>query len=151
MRQCLGEAQTASGHTHAPYCEDTWPHNTSGRNAGLRCRGIKAGAGALLPLVLACSVPWYGVAAHSTAAGMERGTGGGTSLLSVGIGMLSWLVAMVIVAALLLGGMLLLNALVQQYWPQDVRQALDNALPATAVAAAVPEDHQGGDAVVVRE
>ena len=43
--------------------------------------------------------------------------------LAVGIGMLSWLVAVVIVATLLLGGMLLLNALVQHYWPQDVRQA----------------------------
>ena len=41
-------------------------------------------------------------------------------LLAVSIGTLSWLVAVVIIAAILLGGMVLLNALVQRYWPQDV-------------------------------
>jgi hypothetical protein len=39
---------------------------------------------------------------------------------AVSIGTLSWLVAVVISAAVLLGGMVLLNALVQRYWPQDV-------------------------------
>jgi hypothetical protein len=63
--------------------------------------------------------------------------------------MLSWLVAVVIVAPLLLGGMLLLNALVQHYWPQDVRQALDSVPPAPAAAAAA--DQQRGDTVVVSE
>jgi hypothetical protein len=142
MRQCLGEEQTTSG--------DALHYNTRGRNATLRRGGIKAGAGVLFCLLLAWSVPWYGVATHSTAAGMEWGTRGGAYLLAVGIGTLSWLVAVVIVAALLLGGILLLNALVQQYWPQDGRQTLDSVPPETATAAAVaPEDQQRGSAVGV--
>jgi hypothetical protein len=44
-------------------------------------------------------------------------------LLAVGIETVSWLVGVMLVAALLLAGMLLLNALVQRYWPQVGRQA----------------------------
>ena len=42
---------------------------------------------------------------------MERDARGLTPLLAVSIGTLSWLVAVVIIAAVLLGGMVLLNAL----------------------------------------
>jgi hypothetical protein len=57
-------------------------------------------------------------------------------LLAIGLGTLSWLTAVVIMAALLLGGMLLLNALVQRYWPQEVSPSLDNvpAVPTDLVA-----------------
>jgi hypothetical protein len=72
-------------------------------------------------------------------------------LLAVGIGTLSWLTGVVIVAALLLGALLLLDAFVQRYWPQDVRQALDSAPTATAAPAAAPQDQQWGVAVAVRE
>jgi hypothetical protein len=51
-------------------------------------------------------------------------------LLAVGLGILSWLAAVILVAALLLGGLLLLNAFVQRYWPQDVRQPLDSPIGA---------------------
>ena len=56
----------------------------------------------------------------------EKPTHGGEhyAAMSMGradhIGTLSWLAAVVIIAAVLLGGMVLLNALVQRYWPQDV-------------------------------
>ena len=58
-------------------------------------------------------------------------------LLAIGLGTLSWLTAVVIMAALLLGGMLLLNALVQRYWQQEVSPPLDNVptVPADLVAA----------------
>jgi hypothetical protein len=147
MQQGLGEAQTASRHTHAPHRGDAWHHHTRGRNAGRGRGGTTAKAGALLVLALAWSVPWYEVAAGSTAAGMARDARSGAPLLAVGIGILSWLGALIIVAALLFGGMLLLNTLVHQYWLQDVRQVLDSVLPATAA----PEDEQQDGAVVVRE
>ena len=122
------------------------------RNAGLRRGGTPVRASALLPLVLAWSVLWSGVAAPSAAAGLERGADDVPYLLAVGIGTLSWLVGVVIVAALLLGGILLFHTLVHQYWPQDVRQAPDSVPPVpTDVAAAVPEDLQRGGAVVGRE
>jgi hypothetical protein len=57
----------------------------------------------------------------------ERVTRGIAPLLAVSLGTLSWLAAVVIMAALLLGGMLLLNALVQWYWPQEVSQSVDSA------------------------
>lgn len=75
-----------------------------------------------------------------------------TYLLAVGVGILSWLAAVVIVAALLLGVMLLLNALAQRYWPQDVRQSPDRVPAATALStAAGQEGRQRGYAAVVRE
>jgi hypothetical protein len=149
MRPSLEEAQTVSRHTQPR--ADAWPHNPKGRNAGQRRGGIMAVAGALLLLVSAWVVPWDGVAAGSTVAGMARDAHAGAPLLAVGIGVLSWLGAVVIVAALLLWSMLLLNALVHQYWPQNVRQALDSVPPSIAAATAAPEDQQRDTAVVVRE
>jgi hypothetical protein len=105
MRQCLGEKQTASEHTHPPSRRGAGYHHTKDMNTSLRHRGTTTGIGVLLSLLVA----WYGVTAHSAPA----------PLLAIGIGVLSWLVAVVIVAALLLGGLLLLKALVHQYWPQD--------------------------------
>src|SRR5712691_6212333 len=46
---------------------------------------------------------------------MERDARSIAHLLAIGLATLSWLAAVVIMAALLLGGMLLLNALVQRY------------------------------------
>ena len=68
---------------------------------------------------------------------MERDAWGMAPLLAIGLGTLSWLAAVVIMAALLLGGMLLLNALVQRYWPQEISPSLDNVptVPADLVAA----------------
>jgi CBS-domain-containing membrane protein len=73
-------------------------------------------------------------------------------LLAVGVGILSWLAAVVIVTAILLGVMLLLNALAQRYWPQDVRQSLDSVHTATTTSTpAAQEDQQRGRAAGVRE
>ena len=68
---------------------------------------------------------------------MERNARGMAPLLAIGLGTLSWLAAVVIMTALLLGAMLLLNALVQWYWPQEVSPSLDNVptVPAALVAA----------------
>jgi hypothetical protein len=72
---------------------------------------------------------------------MERGIWGMAPLLAIGLGTLSWLAAVLIMAALLLGCMLLLNALVQWYWPQEVSPSQDNALtvPATPSTCSVME------------
>jgi CBS-domain-containing membrane protein len=82
---------------------------------------------------------------------MERGARGMVYLLAVGVGILSWLAAVVIVTAILLGVLLLLNALAQRYWPQDIRQSLDSVHTATTSTAAAQEDQQRGRAAVVRE
>ena len=68
---------------------------------------------------------------------MERNVWGMAPLLAIGLGTLSWLAAVLIMAALLLGCMLLLNALVQWYWPQEISPSLDNVptVPADLVAA----------------
>jgi hypothetical protein len=68
---------------------------------------------------------------------MERDVWGMAPLLAIGLGTLSWLAAVLIMAALLLGCMLLLNALVQWYWPQEISPSLDNVptVPADLVAA----------------
>jgi hypothetical protein len=95
---------------------------------------------ALLFLLSAWSMPWYGVAS-SAAVRMERGARGMAPLLAIGMGILSWLAAVVIMAALLLGGLLLLNALVQRDWPQDVSSSLDSA-PTIPAARAVGQDDQ---------
>jgi hypothetical protein len=81
----------------------------------------------------------------------ERVTRGMTPLLAVGTGTLTWLVAVVVMAALLFGGLLLLNALVQRYWPQEVSQAVDNAPAVPADLAAAPEDPQKVRARAVRK
>jgi hypothetical protein len=74
---------------------------------------------------------------------MERGALGVPYLAAVGLGTLSWLTAVIIVTALLLGGLLLLNALVQRYVPRHVSQARDSVPPATtAVPAAEQQDQQ---------
>src|SRR5262249_52267141 len=68
---------------------------------------------------------------------MERDAWGMAPLLAIGLGTLSWLVAVLIMAALLLWGMLVLNALVQRDWPQGITPALDHVptVPADLVAA----------------
>ena len=82
---------------------------------------------------------------------MERDARGMAPLLAIGFGTLSWLAAVVIMAALLLGGMLLLNALVQRYWPQEVNQSLDSAPSVPAARATVQEDPQKARARAVQE
>jgi hypothetical protein len=81
----------------------------------------------------------------------ERVAGALAPLLAGGLGILSWLAAVVLMAALLFGGMLLLNALVQWYWPQEVTQSVDSALAVPADLAAAPEDPQKVRARTVRE
>jgi hypothetical protein len=71
-------------------------------------------------------------------------------LLVVGMGTLSWLAAVVIMAAVLFGGLLLLNALVQRYWPQEVHQSVHSASTGPADRAAAPEDPQKVRASAVR-
>jgi|SRR5215831_9830527 len=112
MQQHPCKELTAGGQTHAPRRRGVWYHDTVGRKASLRKWGTMAAAGALLALLWAGSDLWYGVASGSVAAGMARGS---PHLLAVGIGTLSWLAGVVIVAALLFGAMLLLHALVQLY------------------------------------
>src|SRR5438132_13998434 len=112
MRPCPWEEQRAREHEHAKRSEGAWQHDRGWHTASLRSWGMVVAAGALLFLLLAWSMPWYGVAS-SAAAGMERGARSMAPLLAIGIGILSWLAAVVIMAALLLGGQLLLNALMQ--------------------------------------
>ena len=112
MQQHPCKELTAGGQTHAPRRRGVWYHDTVGRKASLRKWGTMAAAGALLALLWAGSDLWYGVASGSVAAGMARGS---PHLLAVGIGTLSWLAGVVIVAALLFGAMLLLHALVHLY------------------------------------
>ena len=71
-------------------------------------------------------------------------------LLAAGMGTLSWLAAVVIMAALLFGGLLLLHALVHRYGPQEVRQSVDSASTGPADRAAAPEDPQKVRASAVR-
>lgn len=151
MQQYPGAKQTASVPDHAQHRVGGCHHDLGCRNAGLRHWRTTA-AGALLPLLSAAPMSWSGVAAHSVAAGMEQDARGMTYLLAVAIGTLSWLAAVVIVAAILLGVMLLLDALAQRYWPQDVRPSWDRiptaaaASPATALAG-----QQNGLTVAGRE
>jgi hypothetical protein len=119
MRQCPWEEQTVRAQEHAKRRVGAWHHDLVWKTAGLRSWGTAVAAGALLPLLSAWSMPWYGVAS-SAGARMARDARGMAPLLAVSIGTLSWLAAVVIIAAILLGGMVLLNALVQRYGPQDV-------------------------------
>jgi hypothetical protein len=57
----------------------------------------------------------------------------------------------VIMATLLLGGMLLLNALVRRYWPQEVSPSLDNVPTVPADLVAVQEDPHKARARAVQE
>jgi len=72
-------------------------------------------------------------------------------LLAIGLGTLSWLAAVLIMAALLLGRMLLLNALVQWYWPQEIGPSLDNVRTVPVDLVAAQEDPQKARARVVQE
>ena len=72
-------------------------------------------------------------------------------LLAIGLGTLSWLTAVLIMAALLLGGMLLLKALVQRYWPQEISPSLDNVHTVPADLVAAQEDPQKARARAVQE
>ena len=137
MRQYRADEQTTRGPEPAPHRVGAWHHDPVGRQAALRSWGTTAATGALLPLLSAWSRPWSGVAAQRVAAGIEQGAHRLPSLLAVSIGILSWLAGVVIVAALLLGGLLLLNALVQWCWPQDVRPSLDR-VPTRPSAKAPP-------------
>lgn len=110
MQQHLYKELTAGGQTHAPRRSGVGDHDTVGRKASLRKWGTTAAAGVLLPLLSAWARPWSGVAA-----GMEQGAHRMPYLLAVGIGTLSWLAGVIIIAALLFGAMLLLHALVQLY------------------------------------
>ncbi len=62
-------------------------------------------------------------------------------LLAVGLGTLSWLVAVVLMAALLCGGLLLLHACVHWSWPKEVSPSVDSAptVPADRVADDGPD------------
>ena len=82
---------------------------------------------------------------------MERDVRGMAPLLAIGLGTLSWLAAVVIMAALLLGGMLLLNALVQWYWPQKISPSLDNVPTVPAALVAAQENPHKARARAVRE
>jgi hypothetical protein len=82
---------------------------------------------------------------------IERGVWGMAPLLAIGFGTLSWLAAVLIMAALLLGCMLLLNALVQWYWPQEVSPSLDNVLTVPDGLVAAQADPQKARARAVRE
>jgi hypothetical protein len=73
---------------------------------------------------------------------MEGGTSRMPPLLAISIGILSWLAAVVIMAALLLGGLLLLNALVQRYWPPAVSPSRDSAPTVPAARAVVQRNQQ---------
>src|SRR5215510_6789323 len=150
MRPCPWEEKSAREPEHAQCGEGAWQHDRGWHTASLRSWGMVVAAGALLFLLLAWSMPWYGVAS-SAAARMERGARGMAPLLAIGIGILSWLAAVVIMAALLLGGLLLLNALVQRYWPRDVRPSLDSAPTIPAARAVVQEDQQRRCARVAQE
>ena len=82
---------------------------------------------------------------------MERDVWGMAPLLAIGLGTLSWLAAVLIMAALLLGCMLLLNALVQWYWPQEISPSLDNVPTVPADLVAAQEDPQKARARAVQE
>ena len=82
---------------------------------------------------------------------MERDVWGMAPLLAIGLGTLSWLAAVLIMAALLLGCMLLLNALIQWYWPQEISPSLDNVPTVPADLVAVQEDLHKARARAVQE
>jgi hypothetical protein len=82
---------------------------------------------------------------------MERDVWGMAPLLAIGLGTLSWLAAVLIMAALLLGCMLLLNALMQWYWPQEISPSLDNVPTVPAALVAVQEDPHKARARAVQE
>jgi hypothetical protein len=82
---------------------------------------------------------------------MERDVWGMAPLLAIGLGTLSWLAAVLIMAALLLGCMLLLNALMQWYWPQEISPSLDNVPTVPADLVAVQEDPHKARARAVQE
>jgi hypothetical protein len=82
---------------------------------------------------------------------MERDVWGMAPLLAIGLGTLSWLAAVLIMAALLLGCMLLLNALMQWYWPQESSPSPDNVPTVPADLVAVQEDPHKAHARAVQE
>ena len=82
---------------------------------------------------------------------MERDVWGMAPLLAIGLGTLSWLAAVLIMAALLLGCMLLLNALMQWYWPQEISPSLDNVPTVPADLVAVQEEPHKARARAVQE
>src|SRR5215831_15689653 len=82
---------------------------------------------------------------------MERDAWGMAPLLAIGLGTLSWLAAVLIMAALLLGCMLLLNALMQWYWPQEISLSLDNVPTVPADLVAVQEDPHKAHARAVQK
>lgn len=144
------EEKRARKPEYAQRSGEAWPHDGGWHIVSLRSWGMTVATGALLFLLSAWSVPWYGVAA-SAAARLERGTQRMAPLLAISVGILSWLAAVVIMAVLLLGGLLFLNALVQRYWQQDVSPSLDGAPTIPAARAVVQEDQQQVRARAVQE
>ena len=137
MQQSLEAQQAANGQEDTWHRVGRWHQDKGGKNTGWQHWRSTVAAGALLPVLSARLMPWSGVTHHSVAAGMEQGTRGMTPLLAVVIGTLSWLAAVVSIAAILLGVMLLLNALVQRYQPQNMRPSWDGFSTATAASPAV--------------
>jgi hypothetical protein len=81
----------------------------------------------------------------------ERVVLGMAPLLAISVGTLSWLVAVAIMAALLLGGLLLLNALVQRYGPEAVSPSPDSTPTVSAARAVASEGQQRVRARAVQE
>jgi len=82
---------------------------------------------------------------------MEKDVWSMAPLLAIGLGTLSWLAAVLIMAALLLGCMLLLNALMQWYWPQAITPSLDNVPTVPTDLVAVQEAPHKGRARAIQE
>src|SRR5262249_13160058 len=90
MRPGPWEKQRAREQAHAQRRVGAWQHDRGWHTASLRHWGTTRAAGVLPPLLLAWSMPWYGVAS-SVAAPLEREARGMAPLLAIGIGTLSWL------------------------------------------------------------
>ena len=82
MRQCPWEEQTVRAQEHAQRRVGAWHHDLVWKKADLWSWGTAVAAGALLPLLSAWSIPWYGVAS-SAGVRMERDARGLTPLLAV--------------------------------------------------------------------
>ena len=82
---------------------------------------------------------------------MERDVWGMAPLLAIGLGTLSWLAAVLIMATLLLGCMLLLNTLMQWYWPQEISPSLDDVPTVPANLVAVQDDPHKAHARAVQK
>jgi hypothetical protein len=141
MQLCLWEEKRARKPVQTQRRVGVWHYDRGRHTASLRSWGTVVAAGALLFLLSVWSRPRYGVAS-SAAARMEGGTSRMAPLLAISTGILSWLAAVVIMAALLLAGLLLLNALVQRYWPPAVSLSRDSAPTVPAARAVVQRNQQ---------